>query len=102
MNPTDSDEILQQVSEIDNIEATQNLSTSLNSVATDQGFQAATALIGQEVQGVDANGNPVSGTVDGASFSNGTASLNVGSQTMPLSGISSIGTGSSTSGTSGS
>ncbi|HWB10040.1 MAG TPA: flagellar hook capping FlgD N-terminal domain-containing protein [Pirellulales bacterium] len=91
LNPTSSDQILQQISLIDNIEATTNLSSSLNSVATDQGFQAASGLIGMQVQGVDSNGNPVSGTVDSASFSNGVASLNVGSQTMPLSGISAIG-----------
>ena len=90
LNPTNSDQILQQVSEIDNIEATTNLSSSLNSVATDQGFQAASGLIGMQVTGVDSSGNPVSGTVDRASFANGSASLNVGSQTMPLSGISSI------------
>lgn len=91
LNPTSSDQILQQISEIDNIEATTTLSSSLNSVAADQGFQAASALIGMQVQGVDAGGNAVSGTVSGASFANGAASLNVGNQTMPLSGISSIG-----------
>lgn len=96
MNPTSSDQILQQISEIDNIEATTTLSSSLNSVATDQGFQAASGLIGKTVQGVDSSGNPVSGTVDSASFSNGAASLSVGSQTMPLSGISSISDPSST------
>ncbi|MGH7140933.1 MAG: flagellar hook capping FlgD N-terminal domain-containing protein, partial [Pirellulales bacterium] len=90
MNPTSSDQILQQISEIDNIEATTNLSSSLTSVAADQGFQAASGLIGMQVQGVDGSGNPVSGTVDSASFANGAASLNVGNQTMPLSGISSI------------
>ncbi|OYV92955.1 MAG: hypothetical protein B7Z73_04110 [Planctomycetia bacterium 21-64-5] len=90
LNPTNSDQMLQQISEIDNIEATTNLSSSLNSVATDQGFQTASALIGKQVQGVDASGNPVSGTVDSASFTNGAASLTVGSQTMPLSSISSV------------
>lgn len=90
VDPTNSDQILQQISEIDNIEATTTLSSSLNSVAADQGFQAASALIGMQVQGVDASGNPVSGTVSSASFANGAASLNVGSQSMPLSGISSI------------
>lgn len=90
MNPTSSDQILQQISEIDNIQATTTLSTSLNAVAADQGFQTASALIGKTVQGVDSSGNPVSGTVDSASFSNGAASLMVGSQTMPLSGISSV------------
>ncbi|HEV3340727.1 MAG TPA: flagellar hook capping FlgD N-terminal domain-containing protein [Pirellulales bacterium] len=90
LNPTSSDQILQQISQIDNIEATTSLTSSLNSVATDQGFQAASGLIGLQVQGVDSGGNPVSGTVDSASFSNGAASLNVGSQTMPLSGIRTI------------
>jgi flagellar basal-body rod modification protein FlgD len=90
MNPTSSDQILQQISQIDNIEATTNLSSSLKSVAADQGFQAASGLIGRQVQGVDSNGNPVSGTVDSASFAGGAASLNVGSQSMPLSGISAV------------
>lgn len=95
MNPTDSDQILQQISEIDNIEATTNLSSSLNTVSSDQSFQAAAALIGAQVQGIDASGNPVSGTVSAASFSNGAASLTVGTQTMALSGLSMI-TGTST------
>lgn len=97
MNPTSSDQILQQISEIDNIQATTTLTTSLNAVAADQGFQTASALIGKTVQGIDDSGNPVSGTVDSASFSNGDATLNVGSQTMPLSGISSVSDPSSAS-----
>lgn len=90
MNPTSSDQILQQISEIDNIQTTMTLSKSLNAVAADQGFQTASAMIGKTVQGIDASGNPVSGTVDSASFSDGAASLNVGNQTMSLSGISSV------------
>jgi flagellar basal-body rod modification protein FlgD len=90
VNPTSSDQILQQISQIDNIEATVKLSSSLTSVATDQGFQTASGLIGKKVQGVDGSGNPVSGTVSSVSFANGAASLNVGNQTMQLSGISSI------------
>jgi flagellar basal-body rod modification protein FlgD len=102
LNPTDSDQILQQISEIDNITATTTLTSSLNNVATDQGFQAASALIGMQVNGVDSSGKPVSGTVDSASFSNGAASLNVGSQTMTLSGISSISPAGSSTPTTGS
>lgn len=90
MNPTSSDQILQQISEIDNIQTTMTLSSSLNSVAADQGFQTASALIGKNVQGIDSSGNPVSGAVDSANFNNGAATLNVGNQTMSLSGISSV------------
>ena len=90
VNPTSSDQILQQISQIDNIEATTTLTSSLNSVATDQSFQTASGLIGKQVQGVDGSGNPVSGAVDSVSFANGAATLNVGNQSMQLSGISSI------------
>lgn len=90
LNPTSSDQILQQISQIDNIEATASLTSSLNTVSSDQSFQTASGLIGKQVQGVDSSGNPVSGSVDSVSFSNGAATLNVGSQTMPLSGISAI------------
>lgn len=100
LNPTSSDQILQQISQIDNIEATTTLTSSLNSVATDQSFQTASGLIGKQVQGVDGSGNPVAGTVDSVSFSNGAATLNVGSQTMQLSGISSISDPSPSNGTS--
>jgi flagellar basal-body rod modification protein FlgD len=98
VNPTSSDQILQQISQIDSIEATTTLTSSLNSVATDQGFQTASGLIGKQVQGVDSTGNPVSGTVDSVSFANGAASLNVGNQTLQLSGISSISNPSSPNG----
>jgi flagellar basal-body rod modification protein FlgD len=98
VNPTSSDQILQQISQIDNIEATTSLTSSLNSVATDQSFQTASGLIGKQVQGVDSSGNPVAGAVDSVSFANGAAILNIGSQTMQLSGISSISDPSSNSG----
>lgn len=90
LNPTSSDQILQQISQIDNIQATASLTTSLNTVASDQGFATASSLIGKQVQGVDSGGNPVSGNIDSVSFANGAATLNVGNQTMQLSGISSI------------
>ncbi len=58
------------------------------------GQNVATAgnLIGRSVQGQDASGNPVSGTVSSVSIANGTATLNVGTSTMPLSNVTQINT----------
>jgi flagellar basal-body rod modification protein FlgD len=90
LNPTSSDQILQQISEIDNIQATASLTSSLNSVSLGQSLATASNMIGKQVQGLDSSGNKVSGIVDSVSVAKGAASLNVGSQTLTLSNVSQV------------
>lgn len=90
MNPTDSNQILQQISEIRNIQSTTDLTTSLNSVALGQSLATASGLIGKQVQGLAADGTQISGAVDSVSVSNNVAELNIGSQTLGLSNVTAV------------
>ena len=89
-NPTDSNQILQQISEIRNIQSTSDLTTSLNSVALGQSLSTASSLIGKQVQGLAADGTQISGAVDSVSVSNNVAELNIGSQTLSLSSVTAV------------
>ncbi len=88
--PVTNSDLMQEVGQIQSIQATQQLTTTLQSVLLGQNVATAGNLIGRSVQGQDANGNPVSGTVSSVSIANGAATLNVGSSTMPLGNVSQI------------
>lgn len=88
--PVTNSDLMQEVGQIQSIQATQQLTTTLQSVLLGQNVATAGNLIGRSVQGQDANGNPVSGTVSSVSIANGTATLNVGSSSMPLSNVTQI------------
>lgn len=89
-NPTDSDKLLQQISEIRNIQATSDLTSTLNMVLLEQTFSAASALVGKSVEGLADDGTKVTGTVDSVTFGNGTATVNIGEQTLSLGNVSKI------------
>ena len=98
--PMDSSQILQEVSQIDNISTNQQLNTTLQSVLLGQNISSASSLLGMPVSATDASGNAVSGTVSSVSISNGVATLNIGGTSVPLSNVTEIlpyGTGSTTS-----
>jgi flagellar basal-body rod modification protein FlgD len=97
-NPTDSSQILQEVSQIDAIQSNTQLTTTLQGVQLGQSIATASALIGMSVVGTDANGNSVNGTVSSASINNGAAQLQIGSSSIPLSNVTQVnGYGSSSS-----
>ncbi len=89
-NPVTNSELMQEVSQIRSIQSTDQLTSTLQSVQLGQSVAAAGNLIGRAVQGNDAQGNAVSGTVSSVSISNGNATLNVGTSTLPLSNVTQI------------
>ena len=93
MNPTDNSQILQQISEISNIQATSTLTNSLNAMLTEQNLSAASALVGKNVQGLADDGTTASGTVDSVTISGGAAKLNIGQQTVSLANVQQITSG---------
>ena len=62
-NPVTNSELMQEVSQIRSIQATDGLTSTLQSVLLGQSVATAGNLIGRAVQGNDAQGNAVSGTV---------------------------------------
>ncbi len=90
MNPMSNSDILQEIGEIRSVDATTQLTTTLNSILTGQNVATAGSLIGRNITGTDSSGNNVTGTVSSVSLANGTATLNVGSQSVPLSNVTQI------------
>jgi len=95
--PVDNTQILNQVSQIDQIQSNQSLSTTLNGMLVGQNVTAGAVLLNQTIQGTDAKGNAVSGVVSQVTTSDNAVQLQVGSSTVPLANVTTIG-GNSTSG----
>jgi flagellar basal-body rod modification protein FlgD len=88
--PVSNTEILDEVSQIGNIETNQTLSNTLQGVALEQSLSTATNLLQKTVTAVDSSGNTISGTVDSISVANGTATFTINGTSVPFSDITSI------------
>jgi flagellar basal-body rod modification protein FlgD len=64
MNPMDNTQMLQQISEIRQIGATQQLQDSLQAVFVGQNLSTASGLIGKQVNALTDDGKNVAGVVD--------------------------------------
>jgi flagellar basal-body rod modification protein FlgD len=90
-NPTSSSDLLQQTSEIAQLQSNTQLNTTLQSSNLQSEVGSASALIGKTVTGIDSSNNSSSGVVNSVSVAGGSVSLTLDSgTTMPLSGLSSI------------
>jgi flagellar basal-body rod modification protein FlgD len=92
MNPTSNTEILQQVSQMQSINSTSKLTSTLQSVLLGQNVSTAGSLIGRTITGLTDGSNPqtVTGTVDKATIIGGVAKLQVGSDTISLNNVAAI------------
>ncbi|GAA5509850.1 flagellar hook assembly protein FlgD [Novipirellula caenicola] len=99
LNPTDNAEMIQQISQIREIGATDQLTQTLNNLSNSQELVTASGLIGRTVQGLADDASPVDGVVDRitveTSDDNNTRSVkvHVGEKTMEINNIREIQTG---------
>src|SRR6188508_966655 len=63
MNPTDSNQLLTQMAQISTLQSNSDMQSSLASLTLQQSIGAGGNLIGKEIEGLDANGNDIKGTV---------------------------------------
>ncbi len=84
LNPTSSAQFLSQLAALSQVQSEQQ-------IAQTQQVAAATSLIGQVVSGSDLSGAPVSGTATGFSITPNGPTINVGSNTISLGSIDSVG-----------
>ena len=82
--------MLQEITQISNIESNNQLTTTLQGVLLGQNLAAASSLLQRNVQGLDASGTRSPGQVQSVSVANGTASLNIGSDSLPLANVTEI------------
>ncbi|HYW81222.1 MAG TPA: flagellar hook capping FlgD N-terminal domain-containing protein [Thermoguttaceae bacterium] len=90
MEPMNNQEILNQISQIREIESNQRLTDTLESVLLGQNLVTAGNMLGQVVMGLTDGGDRVSGAVDRVSIEGGVAKIHVGEQKLDLKNVSEI------------
>jgi flagellar hook assembly protein FlgD len=88
--PMDSSQIVQQISQIRSIQATDTLTTSLQAVVLGQNMVAANSFMGHAIAGLSDDGKQVSGVVTGATVSNGDVKLYVGDSMVSLKNVQAV------------
>jgi flagellar basal-body rod modification protein FlgD len=91
LNPTDSNQMLQQMSEIGQLESSTNLQTSLTGMVQQNQVAAASSMIGKAVQGTDSSQNTITGIVGAVQVtSSGVNLLLTSGVTMPMNNVTTI------------
>jgi flagellar basal-body rod modification protein FlgD len=91
LNPTDSSQMLSQMSQIGQLQSADSLQTSLTGMVQQNQVAAASAMIGKLVQGTDVNKNPLTGIVSAVQVSSTGVNLLLNSgATMPMNNITAI------------
>ncbi|MCG8648915.1 MAG: flagellar biosynthesis protein FlgD [Pirellulales bacterium] len=99
LNPVDNSEMLQQIGQIREIGATDQLTQTLSNLSASQELVTASGLIGRQINGLADNGTAIEGVVDRitveTSEENNSRSVkvHVGEQTIDIRNIREIQTG---------
>jgi flagellar basal-body rod modification protein FlgD len=89
-NPMDSDQLLQQVSEMRALQSNIELSDSLKSLTLSQQLTSAASFLGKQVAGTDANQQSVSGTVGQVVVAGGKTMLSIGNSQIELGNVTNV------------
>ena len=89
-NPTDPTQFLSETADFEEVQQLSALSTDMTSLVSAQQSSAATSMLGQQVAGTDASGNPVSGIVTGVQLTSSGPVLTVGNDSVPFSGVTAV------------
>ncbi|MGD0389133.1 MAG: flagellar hook capping FlgD N-terminal domain-containing protein [Tepidisphaeraceae bacterium] len=91
LSPTDPNTMLQQISEIGQLQSATTMQTDLTGMVQQNQVSAASAMIGKEVQGTDANSNSITGIVSAVQITSSGVSLelNTGS-TLAMNNVTAI------------
>jgi flagellar basal-body rod modification protein FlgD len=94
LNPTSSSELLSQMSQIGQLQSSNNLQSSLQSFGLQTSIASASSMMGKTVQGLDANSNPITGVVTSVQVASGNVSLSLDNgNSLPLASVTSISPG---------
>lgn len=90
MNPMDNHQILQQVSQIREIESNSKLTDTLESVLLGQNMTTASNMLGKFIAGLTKDGQLVTGQVERISVTDGLPALHVGEHMIDLKSVTEI------------
>jgi flagellar basal-body rod modification protein FlgD len=90
LNPMDSQAIVEQMSQIQEIESNKRLTETLETVLLGQSMSTASALIDRTITGLTDDGETITGRVDRVSVAEGKPKLHVGDDAVALTNVSEI------------
>ncbi|MCA8962838.1 MAG: hypothetical protein KDC38_20080 [Planctomycetes bacterium] len=90
LEPMDNQQFLNQLVQMQTLQATTKLSEGIESLLLGQQIASAGSLIGRQIEGEDADGNPVSGTVQSVVVQDGDVLLGLENRLLPLSSVTEI------------
>ena len=90
LNPMDNAEILQQISQIREIESNRRLTETLDSVRLGQDLATASGLIGRSILALSEAGEVITGRVDQITIEDDGPKVHVGEHVVALKNVSSI------------
>ena len=88
--PVGNEELLNQLSMMRNLQSNIEIGDAMKAVTTGQNLATAAGFIGKTVTGTDADGAAVSGKVEKAFLTGGTAYVRVGGTNLTLSQIAEV------------
>ena len=95
--PTSNQDLLAQMSQIGQLQSSDDLQTTMQSVTLQTQVGSAATLIGKSVTGLDANNAPISGVVNSVAVAGGAVTLKLDDgSSMDLDQLSTIATSTST------
>ena len=90
LNPIGNNELLSQLAQFTSLEQMRNLNDSFDVLSgnIDQlNFISASELLGRIVSGIDTDGIPIQGVVEGIELDGSVVMLNIGGQQMSMAGV---------------
>jgi flagellar hook assembly protein FlgD len=100
LNPTSSNQMLSQLSEIGQLESSTDLQSSLTGMVQQNSVSSAANMIGKDVQGTDQFNNQQTGTVTAVQVTTNGVNLSLSNgSTVSLANVTNITDASTTAGT---
>lgn len=90
LNPLENSEMLQQISQIREVGATDKLTDTLDAVLLGQNLSNATGFVGKNIKGLTDEGTKVEGVVNRVTVSGGQVVLHVGDAQLGMNNVSEI------------
>jgi flagellar basal-body rod modification protein FlgD len=90
LNPMENNEILQQISQIREVGATDKLTETLDAVLLGQNLSSASSMIGRSIRGLSDSAEQVDGKVDRVTVAGGQVRLHVGEMELGLNNVAEI------------
>ena len=90
LSPMESQDMLNQLSMMRNLQANIELADALKAITSDQQLSTAAAFIGKQITGIDSDENAVNGVVDRAFLRDSEAYVGMGDVEVPLSNVDSV------------